>query len=82
VGSIAEALWGIPEWMKQKALSYLPDDMKAVVFEFHERLNRLRKLTKRCEYYYVGDFKHVMDENTPAYDIEKEWAQMRKHKDA
>jgi ADP-ribosylglycohydrolase len=46
VGSIAEALWGIPEWMKQKALSYLPDEMKAVVFEFHERLNRLRKLTQ------------------------------------
>jgi hypothetical protein len=31
-----------------KALSYLPDEMKAVVFEFHERLNRLRKLTKPC----------------------------------
>jgi ADP-ribosylglycohydrolase len=39
VGSIAEALWGIPEWMKQKALSYLPDEMKAVVLEFHKRLN-------------------------------------------
>lgn len=35
VGSIAEALWGIPEWMKQKALSYLPAEMRAVVSKFH-----------------------------------------------
>jgi ADP-ribosylglycohydrolase len=74
VGSIAEALWGIPEWMKQKALSYLPNEMKTVVFEFHKRLNRLRKLTQRCEYYYVGDFKSVEEEHMPACDIEKEWA--------
>lgn len=40
VGSIAEALWGIPEWIKEKALSYLPQDMKDVVMEFHNRLNR------------------------------------------
>ena len=47
VGSIAEALWGIPEWIKEKALSYLPQDMKDVVMEFYKRLNRLRKLTKK-----------------------------------
>ena len=35
VGSIAEAIWGIPEWIKQKALSYLPEEMKAVVKEFY-----------------------------------------------
>lgn len=38
VGSIAEALWGIPEWMKTKALTYLPEEMKAVVMEFHKKL--------------------------------------------
>ncbi|WP_254771710.1 ADP-ribosylglycohydrolase family protein [Xylanibacter ruminicola] len=27
VGSIAEAIWGIPEEMKQKILTYLPEDM-------------------------------------------------------
>ena len=43
VGSIAEALWGIPEWMKQKALSYLPDDMKQVLFAFRDRLWQQRK---------------------------------------
>ncbi len=37
VGSIAEALWGIPEWIKKKAITYLPEDMKSVVREFHNR---------------------------------------------
>lgn len=45
VGSIAEALWGIPEWIKQKALSYLPQGMRAVVSEFHKSLHQPRKLT-------------------------------------
>ncbi len=47
VDSIAETLWSIPEWIKEKALSYLPQDMKDVVMEFYKRLNRLRKLTKK-----------------------------------
>lgn len=36
-GSIAEALWGIPEWMKLKALHYLPEEMKALVGEFYKQ---------------------------------------------
>lgn len=40
VGSIAEHIWGIPEWMKEKAMSYLTDEMKRVVEEFYERLHR------------------------------------------
>lgn len=74
VGSIAEALWGIPEWMKAKAMSYLPDDMKAVVLKFHERLNRMRQLASRCEYFKVGEFIYVDDRDKKAYDIESEWA--------
>lgn len=31
VGSIAEAIWPIPEEMKQAAMSYLPEDMKEVI---------------------------------------------------
>ncbi|MCC8176579.1 MAG: ADP-ribosylglycohydrolase family protein [Bacteroidales bacterium] len=38
VGSIAEALWGIPEWMKKKALSYLPQEMRDVLTEFNQRI--------------------------------------------
>lgn len=36
VGSIAEAIWGIPEWIKKKAISYLPQDMRKVLFAFHD----------------------------------------------
>ncbi len=34
VGSIAEAIWGIPEETKQAILAYLPDEMKKVVSGF------------------------------------------------
>ena len=36
VGSIAEAIWGIPESMKTEIMAYLPDEMKAVVKEFYK----------------------------------------------
>ena len=35
VGSIAEAIWGIPEAVKQEIISYLPSDMKMVVHQFY-----------------------------------------------
>ena len=37
VGSIAEARFGIPQEMKEKALSYLPDDMKDIWKQFTEK---------------------------------------------
>lgn len=37
-GSIAEALWGIPEWMKIKAMSCLSKEMQDVVREFRTAL--------------------------------------------
>lgn len=36
VGSVAEHLWGIPEWMKQKAMTYLPEEMREVVAAFYK----------------------------------------------
>ena len=39
VGSIAEAIWGVPEETQKTILSYLPDDMKEVVSEFYEQIN-------------------------------------------
>lgn len=74
VGSIAEPLWGIPEWMKQKALSYLPEDMKAVVKEFHNRVKTLRKLTKENQYYVFGEFTVDRDTHQQVFEIEREWA--------
>jgi ADP-ribosylglycohydrolase len=38
VGSIAEAIWGVPEETQKTILSYLPDDMKEVVSEFYEQI--------------------------------------------
>ena len=37
VGTIAEARFGIPQEMKEKALSYLPDDMKDIWKQFAEK---------------------------------------------
>ena len=36
VGSIAEHIWGIPEWMKEKAMEYLPQEMAEVVVKFYK----------------------------------------------
>ena len=33
-GSIAEAQWGVPEEIKQKALAYLPEEMKNIIDQF------------------------------------------------
>lgn len=37
VGSIAEAIWGIPTHLAVKAMSYLSEEMKDVVLEFYQR---------------------------------------------
>lgn len=74
VGSIAEALWEIPEWMKEKAMSYLPDEMKTVVKEFQQRTKKLRKLTKRCQFYTFDKYYVLSEENKVAYEIERTWA--------
>lgn len=37
VGSMAEALWGVPDELREAALSYLPDEMKAVIYEFETK---------------------------------------------
>ena len=39
VGSIAEAIWGIPMELKQGVMSFLTDEMKEVVKQFYERIN-------------------------------------------
>ena len=36
VGGIAEAIWGVPEWMQAKALRYLPYEMTLVVNHLYE----------------------------------------------
>ena len=38
VGSIADAIWGIPEEMKRETLAFLPEEMKQVVTHFYEQI--------------------------------------------
>ena len=38
VGSIAEHIWGIPEWMKEKVRTYLPEDMLEVLDKFYNKV--------------------------------------------
>lgn len=38
VGSMAEALWGIPEEMKAQAFTYLPEEMKQVINQFYSTM--------------------------------------------
>lgn len=74
VGSIAEAIWGIPQWMKEKALSYLPEDMESVIKKFRDTLHKLPQLTHKCEYYKYGQFRCPNESHMQAYDIEYRWA--------
>ena len=39
VGSIAEHIWGIPDYMIDAAMSYLPTEMQHIVKEFYEKCN-------------------------------------------
>lgn len=38
VGSIAEAIWDIPDYMERIALEYLPNDMKIILEQFSEEI--------------------------------------------
>lgn len=43
VGGIAETVWPIPEEMRIRALSYLPEEMRKVLFEFKEYVKRAKE---------------------------------------
>ena len=40
VGSIAEAIWGVPDDLKQGILEYLPEEMRAIVEKFYNHINK------------------------------------------
>ncbi len=44
VGGIAEAIWGIPEWMKSKAQTYLPKEVIKVICDFNHALKHRGKV--------------------------------------
>ncbi|MBR6310332.1 MAG: ADP-ribosylglycohydrolase family protein [Paludibacteraceae bacterium] len=44
VGGLAEAFYGVPEWIWQKAESYLPEEMKSVISKFYKEAVLDRRL--------------------------------------
>lgn len=51
VGGIAEHIWGIPYWMRKKALELLPEEMRLVVAAFYARCaQRERTTPERIDY--------------------------------
>ena len=39
-GSISEAFYGIPKWIREESLSRLTDDLRSIVLEFEKEVNR------------------------------------------
>ncbi len=85
VGSIAEAIWGIPEWMKKKAVSYLPQDMRDVLQAFRKacpwKLTKLiaghkktlpsvDKLLASCRF-YKGEEENPFERELGAHEVDK-----------
>lgn len=72
VGSIAEAIWGIPEEMRQNALEYLPSDMKSVVMHFYRQYIRDVKLLSTNDLIefsqkYIDYFSNDFGRNRSSY---------------
>ena len=81
VGSIAEAIWGIPEWMKKKAISYLPQDMRDVLKAFRKacpwkltqriKQSQLRaNLLASCRF-YKGEEENPFEQELDAHEVDK-----------
>ena len=67
VGSIAEAIWGIPEKIKKQAITFLDDRMKSLLRKW--RMSKLiktitlKKFTEKYINYFLNDF----DPNSSTY---------------
>lgn len=81
VGSIAEAIWGIPEWMKKKALSYLPQEMRDVLTAFRKvcpwKLTKMIKTREKraallasCRF-YKGEDENPYWKELEAHEVDK-----------
>lgn len=81
VGSIAEAIWGIPEWMKKKALSYLPQEMRDVLTAFRKvcpwKLTKMIKTREKraallasCRF-YKGKDENPYWKELEAHEVDK-----------
>ena len=69
VGSIAEAIWGIPEWMKEEALSYLPKEMCDVLAAFRANCPRKQHLSALMRWKLgLGNLNKALNGESPLPD--------------
>lgn len=70
VGSIAEAIWGIPNNIKVKAISYLDDRMKSILRKWRRskliKGINIKEFTKKYIDYFLNDFA---PESPTYYDL-------------
>lgn len=70
VGSIAEAIWGIPNNIKVKAISYLDDRMKNLLRKWRRskliKGINIKDFTEKYIDYFLNDFDH---ESSSYYDL-------------
>ncbi len=74
VGSIAEAIWGIPVWIKEKALSYLPKEMKLIIESLQKKSKNHMKSIKIAHDYNptVDDvIKYLRRWDGPEHEVGK-----------
>lgn len=83
VGSIAEAIWGIPEEMEHEAVGYLPKEMKEVVTRFYEAIEEGGSYMRRDNiddivlfadkyiYYFENKFEQTGEDYYRFFDSEE-----------
>ncbi len=72
VGSVAERIWGIPEWMKMRAMRYIPMEMRMVIERFRHYVVQIQRLSAQCRYFRYGQ-TFACQYAGEAYAIEKRW---------
>lgn len=89
VGSIAEAIYGVPQHIYNKALEYLPKEMQNVIEKFYIRFNidhsclepliklnlTQEDLLRYCRY-YTGENECPSYKNALFWDYEKRWIEL------
>lgn len=77
VGSIAEAIWGIPSKLRSKVEKYLPNEMQSVFLEFHlVRPRSYKPLIDTC--FSGNDFRDISWDIIYDFDGKDKYNEIRK----
>ena len=69
VGSIAEAIWGIPEELRKIAESYLPEEMLSIINDFYSSERLMKKKIARFAQKYIDYFEYKYKQPETYYYI-------------